>query len=371
MARHKVARGLTPLPSNAILKNREHKTARLAKILRRIAVTSQTDAPRLFYPVRDVAGRFRTSTSVVAKAYEQLEDEGLLSTIRGSKTLLQGIGAGRRLSVLGSVGMPTSISAFVGLQDYRTFFIRLRRELRARGFAVAMVLFNPEDMKSKRLEKRISKYDFDTVLWYRPDASSREIISRVKDAGVRIVGVGDHALSPIHLRYEIRRETAINQILHYWRTKAGITSVAIVRGVWASATEETLQRLLEQEQLSFEFRNADGKSVAKLLRSLGRGKTRGIIFPSWAASMFAFREPEGLMQLAERCHVAFSGGPPCIPFARVHEVHTDLVIVDWQLVAEKIVSDLISKKAFARSETTVFKAKAHLRAVLSQYAQMI
>src|SRR5437763_1849991 len=204
MARKKVVRRLAPLPRRAILKAREHKTERLAEILRGIAVTSQTDEPKIFYPVRDVADRFRTSTSVVAKAYEQLEDEGLLSTVRGSRTLLQSISAGRRLSVLGFIGMPASVPAFVGLQDYRTFFIRVRRELRARGFAVAMVLFDPADMKSGRLEKRIVKYGFDTVLWYRPDASAREITSRLKDAAVRLIAVSDHALSPIDLRYEIR-----------------------------------------------------------------------------------------------------------------------------------------------------------------------
>src|SRR5205814_8952804 len=122
------------------------------------------------------------------------------------------------------------------------------------------------------LEKRILKYNFDTVLWYRPDASSREIIARLDDTGLRVIAVSDHALSPFQLRYEIRREAAISEFLNYWRTKANITSIAIVRGVRASAKEETLQRLLEQEQFSFEFRNADSSSAAKFLASLARSR---------------------------------------------------------------------------------------------------
>ncbi len=337
-----MVRRLKPLPSRRSLKAREHKTARLVEILRGIAVSSQTEKSQVFYPVRDVAQQFGMSVSIVARAYDQLGDEGLLSTVRGSKTVLQGLGEARHLSVLGFVGMPAAISSFVALQDYRTFFVRVRRELRARGFAVAMVLYDSPDVKSGRLEKRIVKYDFDTVLWYRPDTSAREIISR-----------------------------AITEILRYWKTKAEISSVTIVRGVRASAKEETLERLLEEEHLPFEFRSADGKAAAKFLKSLGQVRTKGIIFPSWAASMFAFREPEGLMQLANNCHIAFTGGPPSIAFAQVHDVHVELVIVDWQLVAEKIVSDLISKKAFERAEATVFKASAHVRAALSQYAQVI
>jgi hypothetical protein len=77
------------------------------------------------------------------------------------------------------------------------------------------------------------------------------------------------------------------------------------------------------------------------------------------------------MQLLDSAHVAFTGGPPSIPFAQIRDVHADLVVVDWQLIAERIVGDLISRRAFDRGDTTIFKAKAHIRALLSQYAQVI
>ena len=72
-----------------------------------------------------------------------------------------------------------------------------------------------------------------------------------------------------------------------------------------------------------------------------------------------------------RARVALTGGPVSIPFAQIPDVAADLVVVDWQLVAEQIVSDLTNRKAFDRAETTVFEAKAHLRASLSQYAQRL
>jgi hypothetical protein len=87
--------------------------------------------------------------------------------------------------------------------------------------------------------------------------------------------------------------------------------------------------------------------------------------------MFAFRAPDALAKLMTRARVALTGGPVNIPFAQVPDVVADLVIVDWQRVAEQIVSDLINRKAFNRSEVTVFEAKAHLRAPLSQYAQSL
>jgi hypothetical protein len=50
-------------------------------------------------------------------------------------------------------------------------------------------------------------------------------------------------------------------------------------------------------------------------------------------------------------------------------VPIDLVSVNWQLVAERIVSDLINQEVFASAKTIVFEAESKLRAPLNQYAQ--
>ena len=59
------------------------------------------------------------------------------------------------------------------------------------------------------------------------------------------------------------------------------------------------------------------------------------------------------------------------PFAKVPEVRVDLVAVDWHLVAEKIVNDLISQDAFQLSGPTTFEAEAKLRVRLSDFSQAI
>ena len=55
----------------------------------------------------------------------------------------------------------------------------------------------------------------------------------------------------------------------------------------------------------------------------------------------------------------------------VPDVTADLVVLDWQLVTEQIVNDLINRKSFNGTETTVFEAKAYLRAALIQFAQRL
>jgi hypothetical protein len=372
MARKKIVRGLPPLPKRLTFKAKQHKGAQLVEILRGIALPNQQEEPQVFYPIREIARRFAVPVSTVSRIYHQLEEEGILVSIRGSKTLLQGLSGGRHLSVLGFVGMPALTSFFVTLQDYRTFFIRTRRELRARGFAVATVFYDRSEGQNGRLFSRIDKHDFDTVLWHQPDRAAKEVVPQLKDRGVQVIAVSDRGFPSIRCRYEVQREPAIASILRDWHSNGGITSAVIVRGVEISAAkEELLKTLLEEEGLAYEFKSAGDQRLGDFLSSLGGDKHRGIIFPSMAAAMFGFRAPEALARLMSRARVALTGGPVSIPFAQVPDVAADLVVVDWQLVAEQIVTDLINRKAFNRAETTVFEAKAHLRVPLSQYAQRL
>ena len=372
MARKKMMQGLPPLPARLTLKAKEHKGTQLLEILRGIAIANRQEDSQVFYTIREVARRFAVPVSTVSRVYGALEEEGILVSVRGSKTLLQGLSGGRHLSVRGFVGMPALTSSFVTLQDCRTFFIRTRRELRTRGFAVVTVFYDRCEGQKGRLFSRMDKYDFDTVLWHQPDRAAKETVPQLKDSGVQVIGVSDRWFPSIHCRYEVRRESAIMSILRDWRANDAITSVVVVRGVETSAAkEELLKTLLEEEGLACEFKGAGDQPLGDFLNSLSGDKRRGIIFPSLAAAMFAFRVPEALAKLMSRARVALTGGPVSIPFAQVPDVAADLVVVDWQLVAEQIVSDLINRKAFDRAEITVFEAKAHLRAPLSQYAQRL
>jgi catechol 2,3-dioxygenase-like lactoylglutathione lyase family enzyme len=372
MARKKLIRSLPPLRAVPALKATHHKEARLLEIMRGIAINNQLDEPQVFYPMREVAAHFRVPVSLVARVYAKLEDEGILSSVRGSKTLLQGLSSGRHFSVLGFVGMPAATSSFVPFQDYRTFFIRMRRELRNQGFAVATVFFYPSDLKSGKLVERIDKYDFDTLIWFRPDVSMRETLRRLKDKGIHILGVADGGVSPVRCRYEVHRETAITTILRDWHIKSRGKPVVIVRGIKHSAAEdEILEALIQSEGLDHEVKSIGTQRPELFLEALGKTENARIIFPSWAAAFFAFRAPEDLFKLSNRCRVAFTGGPVSIPFAPLPEVRVDLVVVDWQLVAEQIVTDLVRGTAFDQVQTTVCEAQAVLRAPLNQYAETL
>src|SRR5262249_39086027 len=99
MPRAKVSRDLGPLPPRTALNGSHDRSDGLLQLLRSFAIKNQREQSRVFYSVREVAQRFRVPVSTVAKIYRDMEHEGLLSRVRGSKTILQGLRYDRRLSV--------------------------------------------------------------------------------------------------------------------------------------------------------------------------------------------------------------------------------------------------------------------------------
>lgn len=373
MARRKISHQTPPLPKGVGFKSKQNKGLQLLHILREHALKYRSREPQAFYPIRDLSRHFKVPVSTVARVYDELEAEGILVSVRGSRTLLQGSSSGRHLSVLGLVGMPALTPAFVTLHDYRAFFIRMRRELRARGFAVATVFYNQAQLRQcNRLVEQMEKQDFDIVLWYEPNREARETISRLRDRGTQVIGISDRFPASIHCRYEVRREAAILSILQDWRSRAEINSVIVIASEQGSVeTVESFEALAAEKQLSCEVMRPTRQNVGNFLDSIPIGKDQAVIFPGRAAALFTFRAPDSLARLISRGRVAFIGGGISIPFAKIPDVNADFVVVDWQLLAEQIVTDLITRKAYDRAKTTVFEASAFLAAPLAHYAEIL
>src|SRR5437588_963706 len=373
MARKKVPRTLTRLPDRRRLEQAHHKTEELTAILREAAQKNRRAQPRAFYSMREVSAHFRVPFAVVSRVYDRLEQEGLLTAVRGSKTLLQGQQFDRQLSVRAFVGLPASLSSFVTVQGYRTFFIKIRRELRLRGFATGMVFYDREEARSQTLSRRLKAYEVDTVLWFQPPKEARETALRLADLGIRLIGVAHEQYPVIPCRYEVRRDRAIEGLLANWREQ-GIDPITIVQ--WkeknAPIVDESLNTALDELGIKWSSVILRGQSSQSFVRSLGKLKTAGLIFPSaQLASKLCFRVPNNVIQLLANQRVAFVNGPVSLPFANVPDVRVDLVVVDWQWVAEQIVNDLITQDAFHRPGPTIFEAEAKLRVPLNEFAQAI
>jgi len=349
----------------------EKKGEGLLQILRRLAQSARTRESKLFYSLRQVAAHYDLPLSTVARYYQQLEVEGLISRIRGSRTILRGSAPTRQLFVSNVVALPASLSCFIGLQDYRTFLIRVRRELRRRNVVTA-IAFYEDCVDAEDLAERIQQARADLVLWYLPDAAAQITAPRLRDLGISLIGISDGGLPSIPCQYEIQRTSAVRVILRDW-VASGIRRVLIARRESrSSADEERLQSMLLETSLAWRFVGVNFAWNDQQLAKVVAQKDQALILLSSAATLFLMRAPEAFNRLSRNCRVALPDGPVSLLFTPRAEIRIDLVVVDWQRLAERVADDIASRLAFsADREPIVFKAIARLKASLSAFAQRI
>ena len=322
--------------------------------------------------MREVAENFRQPLSLVHRVFTLLEQEGVIGRIRGSRTVLHGLEHDRNLHVRGVVGLPASIFRFVALLDYRAFLTHIRRELRRRGFMPATVFFERHETRDGLLAEYLLDSKADAVIWFGPDRTCRETVARLRDAGVRLLGVRNGGLAAFSCRYEIRRQNALRAILRHWRA-GGLKSVTIVRGPRgrSGTQEDSCRASIEDEGLAAKTIMLDANRLKRSLSVVGQPEKQGIILTGSAAALCALREPEALASMMRKRRVALVDGPIGMLFAKVPEVGADLVTVNWQMVAERIVGDLITQAAWNESESSIFHADAQINAPLQKFCREI
>jgi hypothetical protein len=356
-------------PSSELSLVREHQPKRdwLLEMIRGLAVKQQLDTPQVFLSLRVAADRFGVSTSAMATIYRQLKQEGVLSSVRGSHTMLREHGTGRNLRARGLIGMPVSISRFQTLQDHRQCFLQLRDELHKRDFVTTTIFFEQPDGQPDIIIARLKKEKVEAVIWLLPEGADRETVLRLRDLGMRFIGVNITSLSGLVCRYQVARQQAIRTILRNWRADPKINMVTIVRisGETGAGEQrlEKLQALVASEKIKCEISTMRDGQISTLLKSLCQDKVTGIILPAAAAAMLGWRAPETLKDVLGTCRIALIDGPMDLPFAEhIPQAEVDLVTVNWHAVTRQIADDVLSGEAFDGSKTTVFEAEPHLRA---------
>ena len=374
MNQSRISPDLGPLPRTIALKADHNRTSNLLQNLRSLALKNQREQPRVFYSLREVATRFKVPVSTVAKVYHDLEQEGLLSRVRSSKTILNGLRHNRKLSIRSFVGLPVLTSYFITMPEYRMFFICIQRALWLRGFAATMVFFRPEEAAQKTLSDQLKAHEVDTVIWLQPGRTAKETLLRLSDMGIRVIVISEVGTPGIPSRYFVWKEHAIEALLKDWKNRNLVSEITIVnsRGYRSAVTEEIVRVILQSLGIKTVIRTFQDENSSVFLRDLCHTKTEGIIFPtSGLVSMFAFRSPDAMADLIGAQRVAFVDGLTDIPFAPVPEAPVDLVMVNWQVVTESIVDDLITRDAFDRNRHTAFEAELHLKTSLRRFCDEI
>ena len=233
----------------------------------------------------------------------------------------------------------------------------------------AAMFFERQETKEGLLTEKLLEAKIDSVIWLSPDRGCRETVKSLGDAGVRVLGVSDYMLTSIPCRYQISRGNALRTILREWRT-AGLTSTVVVgdpRGC-SALDEERCRAASVEEKLPCRMLLLETARLRQTLKALPRERS-GILITGSAAALCALRTPHAFWQLMRKRRVALVDGPISLLFAKVPAVAVDLITVNWQSVAGRIVSDLITQVAWTKTEPLVFHAEAQLGVALNRFCR--
>jgi DNA-binding transcriptional regulator YhcF (GntR family) len=374
MPRSKIFRDLEPLPRRSSIGHSDDRLHRLRQLLKSLALKNQREQPRVFYSLREVAQQFHVPVSTVSKIYQDMEQEGFLSRVRGSKTILRGLRYDRQISAQAFVALPALLSNFITIQNYRMFFICVQRELWERGFATTTVFFRPDEAVTAELADRVKALGADTVLWLHPGRTAKGSVTRLTELGIRVVLISGVGTPGSPSRYYVWRERALETLLRDWKERNAVRKITVVdsKDYRSPVTEEILRVMLDNSGFDVAVRTFRNETPADFLRELCGIRTDGIIVPSGGlASVLSFQCPNGVAELLRKHRVAFVDGPIDMPFVEIPDLLVDVITFDWPAISETIVNDLISREAFDAGRHTTFEAEAFLRTPVGNFAETI
>jgi hypothetical protein len=85
-------------------------------------------------------------------------------------------------------------------------------ELRRRDLVDAKIFYDSRETADDLVE-RLKQCHPGKVIWYRPQKLFRQVVPRLHDLGLSVVGVDDGGFPGVRCQYAINRELALIQII--------------------------------------------------------------------------------------------------------------------------------------------------------------
>ena len=327
----------------------------IMQCLRRTAQKSRKNKNlRPFYPIRTVARHFGVAPTTVSRIYTRLKDEGLLTSVWGSKTFVQPTQLNKQLRVRAIIAMPALLSRFRALPEYRMFFASVQDALWKLGFATRLVFHEGRDAETPVFAELLLNYKADVVIWFLPTAKNLNVAGRLLDRGIRLITIGDSLAGPGEPCYLVNRENALREGLIAWK-RDEIRSITIVRqsGCESAAKLAAIEASLREVGIPHTIANLEACGAREHLWTLPRDNS-AVIFPSSEfAALLVARNPAQLRALIEQRRVLLVEGPIDLPTRDSFEATVDFIAVDWQAVAKRFGRDLVSPASCKNGVTPI------------------
>ena len=332
----------------------------IMQCLRRTAQKSRKNKKsRPFYSIRTVARHFAVAPTTVSRIYTRLKDEGLLTSVWGSKTFVQPTQLNKQLRVRAVIAMPALLPRFRTLPEYRMFFGSVQDALWKLGFATRLVFHEGRDAETPVFAELLLNYKADVVIWFLPNSKNLNVAARLLDRGIRLITIGDSLASPGEHCYLVNRQSALREGLIAWK-RDGVHSITVVRqsGCESVVRLAAIEASLREIAIPRTIANLESCAAQEHLSTLSQRSNSAVIFPSSeSAADLASRNPAQFRALLER-RVLLVDGLIDLPAGDSFDSNVDFIAVDWQAAAKRIGRDLVSPAPCKNGGTpVVFQAK--------------
>jgi hypothetical protein len=332
----------------------------IMQCLRRTAQKSRKNKKsRPFYSIRTVARHFAVAPTTVSRIYTRLKDEGLLTSVWGSKTFVQPTQLNKQLRVRAVIAMPALLPRFRALPEYRMFFASVQDTLWKLGFATRLVFHEGRDAETPVFVELLLTYKADIVIWFQPNSKNLNVAARLLDRGIRLITIGDSLASPGEYCYLVNRQNALREGLIAWK-RDGIRSITVVRqpGCESVAKLAAIEASLCEVGIPHTIANLEACCAREDLWTLSQRDNSAVIFPSSEfAALLGSRNPAQFRALLEH-RVLLVEGLIDLPAGDSFEATFDFIAVDWQAAAKRIGRNLVSPAPCKNGTTPiVFQAK--------------
>ena len=334
----------------------KEKAALILRLLRQAARKSGKGQFQEFYSIRAVARHFGVPPTTVTRVYDKLKEEGVLTSIWGSKTFIEPREINRDIRVKAIIGLPASRQLFAAVRNYRMFFVAMQDMLWKHGFTTRLLFYEPDELGGSNLADRLIGYKVDFVIWYGSNFRTTNMADRLIDRGVRVIAISDLTPGNGDHGFYVSRCRAVAKGLAVWKT-AGIKCVKVFdQGGRDSRTNRIMiETCLRETGLEYSP-SKTGLSLSGLTACLGRHSQAFVFASSDAALQLA---SEGAAQLRDflRGHRAmFVEG--AIDLLNGYSVggESDLIEVDWLVAARRIGNRLIEGARCRPDTQIIFEA---------------
>lgn len=348
MARKQVPRDLPPLGKifkgkPAISHDGIRKITLLEKLRKAARLLRQKESTS-FYAMRDVAAYFEVPLRTVAIVYEKLEHEGILSRIRGSRTILEGRTIRPRKLIRGVVGVPLWLNTLVISPYSRALHSELEHRLRLNGYVADPIFFRSGEIESPDFIELLLSHNLDRIIWHSPPPAASNALLTLQDNGVRLITIQatENVFTANVPTYLQDWESAYVKMAGVWRD-CGIRRIIVPEPVYPPSKVALKVFANTMTRLGFHVAVVKGNAedLHRALAAGGRTMMPGVAFmDQQGADVICNEEPVLMHKIIKKFRLAFCRGPIRLPYFNHRDAEVDIVGFSSREIAERVVHDL-------------------------------